>query len=203
MPFQLPVSVKGFHDYFKLTAVSQEVIAAFGYGFATELLNLPQSATEMLWLPTLQSRLEFALRKFAFTSESARREFLIAPLLFEIALHEDVEIRTEYSIFVSSQLKGSLDYYLRANRNVLIIEAKHADLVRGFTQLAAELIALDQWTDSDADVLYGAVSVGDIWRFAQLHRADKQLTQDLRTYSLPVETENVVRILVALLQPRL
>ncbi|NJM85028.1 MAG: hypothetical protein HC873_14160 [Leptolyngbyaceae cyanobacterium SL_1_1] len=39
---------------------------------------------------------------------------------------------------------------------------KNADLARGFTQLAIELIALEQWTDSATPRLYGAVSTSDI-----------------------------------------
>ena len=41
------------------------------------------------------------------------------------------------------QLKGSLDYYLYSVGKLLVIEAKNADLAKGFTQLAVELIALD------------------------------------------------------------
>ncbi|MEZ4639515.1 MAG: hypothetical protein R2856_31905 [Caldilineaceae bacterium] len=66
---------------------------------------------------------------------------------------------------MNEQLKGTLDYYLEADNRLLIVEAKNADLVRGFTQLAVELVALDKWTESPEAMLYGAISVSDIWRF--------------------------------------
>ncbi|MBW4546132.1 MAG: hypothetical protein KME25_17035 [Symplocastrum torsivum CPER-KK1] len=42
----------------------------------------------------------------------------------------------------------SLDYYLPSEHELLVIEAKNADLQRGFTQLGVELIAIDQWSPS-------------------------------------------------------
>ncbi|MEB3293902.1 MAG: hypothetical protein VKJ24_12155 [Synechococcales bacterium] len=60
-------------------------------------------------------------------------------------------------------LDSQKSYYLQAQQQILIVEAKQADLTHGFTQLAVELIALDGWTDSDRPILYGAVTTGDIW----------------------------------------
>jgi hypothetical protein len=45
---------------------------------------------------------------------------------------------------VNEFLRGNLDYYLQGAHNIVVIEAKQADLTKGFTQLAVELIALDQ-----------------------------------------------------------
>ena len=49
-----------------------------------------------------------------------------------------------YFLKVSEQLKGELDYFLRTQTQFLVIEAKNADLQRGFTQLGVELIAVEQ-----------------------------------------------------------
>lgn len=81
------------------------------------------------------------------------------------------------------------------------MEAKRGDLQRGFTQLAVELIALDQWTDSDAPLLYGAVTVGDIWRFGVLHRADKKIVQDVAIYSVPADLGDLLQVLLTILLP--
>jgi|GEM_PF-3587930 len=43
-----------------------------------------------------------------------------------------------------------------------------ADLSRGFSQLAAELVALDQWIDSSQAEIIGAVTTGNIWQFGVL-----------------------------------
>lgn len=100
---------------------------------------------------------------------------------------------------VSQQLKGSLDYYLHAQQNLLIIEAKNADLSRGFTQLAVELIALQQWTQGEPEILYGAVSTGDVWQFGLLHQDGKKIQQDLNLYRVPADLEELFQILVGIL----
>ncbi|MGF1478283.1 MAG: hypothetical protein ACFB4I_02155 [Cyanophyceae cyanobacterium] len=51
---------------------------------------------------------------------------------------------------------------------VLVIEAKREDLDNGFNQLAVELIALQQWLETD-QVIYGALTTGTIWQFAILN----------------------------------
>jgi len=58
-----------------------------------------------------------------------------------------------------------LDYLLRSQKNLLVIEAKNDDLTRGFTQLAVELIALAEVEENN--ILYGAVTIGDVWRFGK------------------------------------
>ena len=81
----------------------------------------------------------------------------------------------------------------------MIIEAKNADLARGFTQLAVELIALDQWTTSEEPVLYGAVSTGDVWQFGRFHRKQRRIDQDLNLYRVPADLDDLFQILVGLL----
>jgi len=200
MPLILPSSVRGFHDYFKLTAIPEELVTAFGYHFDAVTLALPQAPEPLPWLSELGGRLAFALRLVGMSSETPRREFLIAPILGEVARHVEAHIRSEYELRISGQLKGALDYFLEAQGNLLVIEAKQADLTRGFSQLCAELIALDQAEATVGPVLHGAVSVGDIWRFGTLERRTKTLTQDLDVLSIPTDTERLVRTLIAILR---
>jgi hypothetical protein len=80
---------------------------------------------------------------------------------------------------------------------VLIIEAKKADLDNGFTQLCAELIALDQWEKTGKqEILLGAVTTGNIWQFGRLNRLNKHIEQDLKLYLVPEDLEALMRILV-------
>ncbi|MCU0571199.1 MAG: hypothetical protein MUF49_32115 [Oculatellaceae cyanobacterium Prado106] len=67
-------------------------------------------------------------------------------------------------------------------------------------QLAAELIALDAWIDSETPILYGAVTTGEDWRFGVLERTVKQVTQDITLYRVPENVEQLLRILVAIAQ---
>jgi hypothetical protein len=135
------------------------------------------------------------------TSEAARRELLIAPLLLEVVHYTRAQLRIEYPLTVTEQLKGSLDYYLYSVGKLLVIEAKNADLAKGFTQLAVELIALDQWVDSEQPSIQGAVSTGTIWQFGVLHREQKQIVQGLTLYRVPEDLEGLVRILIKILVP--
>ena len=78
----------------------------------------------------------------------------------------------------------------------MVIEAKNEDLERGFLQLAIELIALDQWIESNQATLKGAVSTGNIWQFGQFDRQSRLVTQDLDLYRVPADLDNLLRILI-------
>jgi hypothetical protein len=189
-----------FADYYKLMVDVEEVVGYFGYAFQAQLCILPRSSPPLVGVETLQKRIENSLPHLSLTSEIARREFLIAPILLDLIQYVPLKIRVEYPIEVSPQLRGTLDYYLQATHRLLVIEAKQGDLQRGFTQLAVELIALDQWLDQSEATLYGAVSLGDIWRFGLLDRASKTVTQDLNLYRVPADLVELFAILIGILQ---
>lgn len=130
-------------------------------------------------------------------NESARREALIAPILFEVADLTDSRIYMEYSMAVSEHLRGTVDYYI-ASHNVVVVEAKQSDLVRSFTQLAIELIALDGWVQSDAPILYGIVTTGEDWRFGLFDRRERCIQQDPKRYLVPEELTLLLEILVGI-----
>ncbi|MDQ3250593.1 MAG: hypothetical protein M3Q45_15480 [Chloroflexota bacterium] len=188
-----------FSDYFKLNVEIDELLAYFGYSFEFAKCNLPTTQIEPSRTQNLHTRLEQSFSLVGFTNETARREFLIAPVLLEVALQTHAKIRVEYALEVTEQLRGTLDYYLQARNNLLVVEAKNADLQKGFTQLAVELIALNQIANPDLLSLYGAVSIGDIWRFGVLNRQAKQVTQDLTLYRVPTDLADLLAILVAIL----
>ncbi|MFN6461080.1 MAG: hypothetical protein RMZ41_004450 [Nostoc sp. DedVER02] len=153
----------------------------------------------LLRLPDLYQRLEDAIARVSLTSEAARREVLIAPILLEVAHITQATVNIEYPIEVNQYLRGDLDYYLESKHNVLVVEAKQADLTRGFTQLATELIALDTWVESDEPILYGAVTTGDILQFGSFSRQDRKVSQDLMLYRVPTDLEILMQILVGIL----
>ncbi len=152
-----------FRNYFEMPFEPEDILAEFGYSLQRASLNLSQSTAELDRLADLKSRIAESLPYISLTSEAARRELLIAPILLDLVHYTRAQLRIEYPLTVTDQLKGSLDYYLHSTRNLLVVEAKNADLSRGFTQLAVELIALDQWSDSDQPTLPGVVSTGNIW----------------------------------------
>lgn len=190
-----------FSKYFELTFDAEDVFAELGCKFERAALNLPQFSEPIAFKDELYNRLQTALRVTNLMSEIARREALIAPILFAVCGHLEQELKIEYRVEVSHQLKGTLDYYIPSPQNLLVIEAKNADLGRGFTQLGAELIALDQWTQQDTPVIYGAVTTGDNWRFGQFLRAERKILQDTKLYSIPLELEKLLSVLLGIIQP--
>ncbi len=196
-PILQPGQSYTFRSYFEMPFEPDDILAEFGYSLKRSLLNLPQSTTQLDRLTSLKSRIEESLPYISLTSEAARRELLIAPILLDVIHYTRAQLRIEYPLTVTNQLKGSLDYYLYADHKLLVVEAKNADLARGFTQLAVELIALNEWSDSDTPILQGAVSTGDVWQFGLLNREDRQITQDLNLYRVPADLEELLRILVA------
>lgn len=190
-----------FKQYFEMNYEPEDILAEFGYTLQRSLLTLAQSTADLDRLDNLKTRITESLPYISLTSAAARRELLIAPLLLDVVHYTQAQLRIEYPLTVTEQLKGSLDYYLYSVGKLLVIEAKNADLTKGFTQLAVELIALDKWTENDQPLLIGAVSTGDIWQFGVLHRAQKQIQQGLTLYGVPDDLESLVRILVKILAP--
>jgi hypothetical protein len=192
-----------FSDYFKLNFAPQDILAYFGVSLQRKSLKLPQYSGTLDRLTELKSRIEESLPRLSLTSEMARREFLIAPVLTDILHYTQATLNIEYPVNVSNQLKGYLDYLLQNQQTFLVIEAKNEDLERGFVQLAIELIALDQWIESDQPILYGAISTGNIWQFGRFDRQARTITQDIDLYRVPADLNDLLRILVNILEPQI
>lgn len=188
-----------FADYFKLNFAPQDILAYFNVTLQRRNLTLPSYRGTLDRIDELNDRIVESLPRVGLSSEIARREFLIAPVLVDVLHYTQAQLNVEYPISVSHQLKGALDYLLQDRQTFLVIEAKKEDLERGFLQLAIELIALDRWIESEQPILYGAISTGSIWQFGRFDRQSSQMTQDLNLYRVPADLEALLRILVGIL----
>lgn len=201
MPILEPGKSYTFSDIFKLKADIELLLDDFGYKIERQFLKLTQFKGDLDRLYATQQRIEDGLRRIDLTSETARRESLIAPIMIDVAHYTDAQIRIEYPLKINQQLQGNLDYFVRTRAEVLVVEAKQEDLTNGFTQLAVEMIAIDHWERSPdrihQPIIMGAVSTGTIWQFGILHRESRLIQQDLNLYAIPRDTEQVQRILVA------
>ena len=200
VPILDPEKSYTFRSYFEMAYEPEDILAELGYSFGRRNLSLPQFEGPLDRLENLKSRIAESLPYVSLTSEAARRELLIAPILLDVLHYTQAQLRIEYPLKVNDRLKGDLDYYLYTRSKILVVAAKNADLSRGFTQLAVELIAMDIWTDDDEPILTGAVSTGDIWQFGQCDRTQKQITQDLNLYRVPSDLDPLLRIIVAVLR---
>lgn len=189
-----------FSNYFDLNADAFDLVAEFGYTLVRTQLLLPHFSGQLEQLDALKERIDAILPYVDLVNETARREIFIAPIVSELVRITHARLNIEYPLQVNQKLQGSLDYYLRTQTHLLVIEAKQADLTRGFTQLAIEMIALDQWTEVTQPSFLGAVTTGNIWQFGVLHRQSKQIEQGLNLYRVTEDIEAVVRILLAALK---
>lgn len=182
-----------FSKYAELSFDTADILAEFDVTLKSSALVLPQQLP--LDPASLKTELQENLTFVDPSSEIARREALIFPVLRTVCKFIQAPLKIEYPVRVNSKLKGSLDYLIPAAQNLLVIEAKNADLARGFTQLAVELIALDQWTESVAPILYGAITTGDTWKFGLFERDTKVIQKDINTYAVPNDIEQVLSTL--------
>ena len=71
---------------------------------------------------------------------------------------------------------------------------------KGFTQLAVALIAMVQYVESQAERFYGAITIGDLWCFGVLMRAEKTIYKDIESFRVPADLDALFRVLVGILQ---
>ncbi len=188
-----------FCSYFELSNDTDEILAEFDYKLVKKRLQLPRTSRQLLGLSELKQNLENVLPYVPLTSETARREILVAPVLSRVAMICQQILRIEYPVRVNNLLQGNLDYLIRAIHSLIVVEAKRDDLTRGFTQLAVEAIALSMLDDAP-DLLYGAVTIGNVWIFGILEVNSRTVFQDIGSYTLPDDLEDLINILVGILE---
>ncbi len=189
-----------FADYFGLAYPTKDIVAEFGYTFQFKKLDLPRRPLPKGALSDLIESFYRRLPHVSLNSEAAKREFLISPILLALLDYVDFDIEIEYPININEKLKGTIDYFVKSDQNLVIIEAKNADLERGFSQLAVQLIAMDQYAEHTSDLIYGAVTVGNIWQFGFLERARHLVCKDIDAFLVPSDIEDLFAVFIAVLQ---
>ena len=187
-----------FSSYFDLPYETDDILREFHYSFIKTELSLPQTdQTVVDELLLIKEKIRKVLPLISLSSETARRETLVAPILLEIIAICNCQLKIEYPLRVSDRLKGTLDYLLQSRHDLLVIEAKKDDLTKGFTQLAVELIALSEITDQD--IFYGAVTTGNLWQFGKLDKIEKTIYQDLNLFKIPNDLLDLGKVLLGIL----
>jgi hypothetical protein len=187
-----------FRSYFELPYEADDILAEFDYTLIKSHLSLPQTPNPLNKLPELKQRIEDILPFISLSNETARRETLVSPILLEVIRYCHCQMRIEYPLNINNRLKGNLDYLLILKNNFLVIEAKNDDLTRGFTQLAVELIALSQIQEKS--ILYGAVTIGNIWQFGKLDSSEKQINQDINLFKIPGDLDSLFAVIMGILE---
>lgn len=183
----LPSTCEGLPAY--------QVVENLHYDYLHAYVALPQ-ATVGAWRAELQQRITETLPYLELDTPGARREFLIAPVLLALAARIRVAPQRNYNQY---ELQSVPDYLLKGKANLLIVEAKGGYPGSSFSQLCAQLIALDKWRHAYGDTIYGAMSLGSLWQFGVLHRKEKRIVQDLHLYRVPEDLPDLLCILVGIL----
>lgn len=188
-----------FQSYFEMPHEPEEILAELGCSLTLTELSLPKTQRAIPCLEDLRQRIRSILPLVSLTSETARREALIAPILMEVARNCNCPLKMEYPLHVNPWLNGHVDYLMRSEKSLLVVSAQKHDLTRGFTQLAVELIALSKVQEQA--LLYGAVTIGNVWQFGIMHTPDRRIIQDMHLYAVPDQIEDLAGILVGILEP--
>ncbi len=191
-----PEQTYTFCSYYEMPYELEDILAEFGYRLERSQVDFVQFQGLLPGCDRLAQQLRQRLNYVSLSSEAARRETFIAPIVMDAAEISLAQVRIEYPLTVSNWLRGTLDYYVFQGQQLLVIEAKQADLVKGFKQLSVELIALDQAEKTDQPLILGAVTTGEVWMFGLLHRRDRLIVQNTKLYLVPDELETLMRILV-------
>ena len=112
----------------------------------------------------------------------------MSPILFRVVEQLGLRLNIEYPVS-GKRSKGTLDYLIRGQSTLLVVEAKQDDLTRGFTQLAVEMTELGD--------CYGVITTGNIWQFARL--TNHLIIQDLNLYRVPTDVLELMSILFGIL----
>ena len=190
-----------FSDYFNMANPIEEIIAELGYSFSMQNIIFPRSENvDEKLIDDLRSSYYAVIPKVSVNSEIAKRELMIAPILYAVIKTVNAKLNIEYLIEIDEKLSGLIDYLFHSKQTFIVIEAKKGDLEKGFNQLAAEMIAIDKYDDNNfSNNIYGAISIGEVWRFAILDRKIKRLTKDIHTFRFPEDVKDIFSILKAVL----
>lgn len=153
-------------------------------------LTIDETTDLFAEVPAINLRPEFRAQlhehvplALAVSSEKARSELIIAPVLLEIWRMTGQKVGffsgVLFDVDKTQGLDGFCDYILtRTPRQlfieapvVMLVEAKNEDMKRGYGQCLAEMLAAQKFNTADGHgdaPVYGAVTTGERWKFLEL-----------------------------------
>ena len=191
-------TLDGVMDQFSLRVVSQKDVFA---PFEVTLSALRRGV--LAEAPSLA---------LSVSTDKARSEFIIAPVLAEVRRQLGRQISlfsgVDFTVDAEAGLRGVCDFLfslsplqLSVQAPVLaVVEAKNENIKAGIGQCVAEMLAAQRFNAARAASLpsvYGVVTTGSSWKFLRL--TDSTVTVDQTEYSID-QPEQIVGILVAMIR---
>jgi len=173
--------------------------------------NLFSGIAEVVISDLLQKNLEFKVPiALAINTEKARSELMISEILIELKriLNGQISLFSGVSLDVDKEqgLNGYCDFMISKSPEQLfikapliaIVEAKNENIPSGIGQCIAEMIAAKLFNERAGQplaMLYGAVTIGNLWKFLKYEQNNVFIDQQEYHISNPAK---IVGILVAM-----
>jgi hypothetical protein len=154
--------------------------------------DVPEVALREPFQAQLEKTLPLALK---VSTEKARAEFIIAPILAELWLMTGQQVGlfsgVDFTIDPAQGLAGVCDYIITRSPEqyfvkapiLMLVEAKNEDMKRGYAQCLAEMLGAQTFNAREGIEfarIYGVVTTGNIWKFLELDGATAWI--DARDY---------------------
>ncbi|OUL20358.1 hypothetical protein BV378_30120 [Nostoc sp. RF31YmG] len=119
----------------------------------------------------------------AISSEKARSEMIISPIMLEIRRKFNYQISlfsgVDFTVDSQRGLNGFCDFILSLSSEqllvrspvIVLVESKNENLRSGLAQCIAEMVAaqfFNERSQNQIKSIYGAVTIGTIWQFLKL-----------------------------------
>jgi hypothetical protein len=160
-----------------------EVIDSFGlviHESSGLFANVQEQECSDLLSTILRENVDLAV---AISSEKARSEMIISPILLEIRRKFNYEISffsgVDFTVDSQRGLNGFCDFILSLSSEqllvrspvIVLVESKNENLRSGLAQCIAEMVAAQLFNERSGNqikAIYGAVTIGTIWQFLKL-----------------------------------
>ncbi len=148
----------------------------------------------------------------AISTEKARSELIISPLLVEVRRIMDRQISlfsgVDFTVDADKGLNGVCDFIVSGSRKqfvlhapvLVIIEAKNERIQSGLGQCMAQMVAAQLFNEREENAIttvYGAVTTGSVWRFLRLRETTAWI--DCIEYHISA-VEYILAILLSIVQ---
>lgn len=160
-----------------------EVIDSFGlviHESSGLFANVQEQECSDLLSTILKENVDLAV---AISTEKARSEMIISPILLEIRRKFNYEISlfsgVDFTVDSQRGLNGFCDFILSLSSEqllvrspvIVLVESKNENLRSGLAQCIAEMVAAQLFNERGGNqikAIYGAVTIGTIWQFLKL-----------------------------------
>ncbi|MBD1215362.1 MAG: hypothetical protein ACK4ZH_14405 [Dolichospermum sp.] len=171
-----------------------------------------QLTVDAFFIKYLQNNIPLAQ---AISTEKAKSEMIIAPVLIEVRrlLNNKISLFSgiDFNVNIEQGLNGFCDFLISLSSQQLyvtspviaLVEAKNDNLKQGFAQCIAEMIAAAQLNQSEGNNIkniYGCVTNGNQWMFLQL--TGNLVVVDLDEYYIN-QPEKIISVFVSLIKSEL